>query len=133
VSFSNDLKKFRLKIEKGDDELIQGVEIALFSAVIMDTPVLSGRLRGNWQASFDTPAEGTPDDIDKPGSATINKMSTKVQSQPGGRLTYLANNLPYAVPIEYGLSTGKAPEGMVRKNVVRFQNIVDREAKKRRI
>ncbi len=132
MSFSSDLKSFRLKIEKGDDELIQAVEIALFDAVIMDTPVLSGRLRGNWQATFSTPAEGALESVDKDGRSTVSKMTSKIQSEIGGRLTYLTNNLPYAVPIEYGLSK-KSPEGMVRKNLVRFQNIVDQEAKKRRI
>lgn len=132
MSFAGDLKKFSLKIEKGDAELIQGIEIALFSAVIQDTPVLSGRLRGNWQTTFNTPADGVLSTDDPSGGATKSTMINKVQSEKGGRLTYLANNLPYAIPIEYGLSKGKSPEGMVRKNVVRFQTLVDQEARKHR-
>jgi len=134
MSFSGDLKKFRLKIEGQDDEIVRGVELALFSAVIDDTPVDMGRLKGNWMGSFGSPAQGTLETDDPNGSATKDKMMSLVTGGPkGGRLTYLANNLPYAMAIEYGHSTKKAPQGMVRKNVARFQTLVDEEVKKGRL
>ncbi|WP_256203847.1 MULTISPECIES: hypothetical protein [unclassified Pseudomonas] len=34
------------------------------------------------------------------------------------------NNLPYAIPLEYGHST-QAPAGMVRVTLANFQHIVD--------
>jgi len=41
-----------------------------------------------------------------------------------GQTVYLLNNLPYSVPLEYGHSK-KAPQGMVRMTLARFQQIVD--------
>ena len=35
------------------EKLVRGTLLALSSRIIDDTPVDTGRLRGNWQASFD--------------------------------------------------------------------------------
>ena len=40
-----------------------------------------------------------------------------------GQMAYIINNLPYAIPLEFGHST-QAPGGMVRVTVARFQRIV---------
>lgn len=43
---------------------------------------------------------------------------------------FFTNNLPYAERIEYdGWSRFKAPQGMVRKNVVRWDDIVAAKAR----
>jgi nitroimidazol reductase NimA-like FMN-containing flavoprotein (pyridoxamine 5'-phosphate oxidase superfamily) len=47
-----------------------------------------------------------------------------VQSLTIGQTAYLVNNLPYAVPLEYGHSK-QAPGGMVRITLARFQQVVD--------
>ena len=129
MSFTSDLKKFQVKLSEANDELIQGVEIALFSAVIMDSPVDTGRFRANWQPSINNPDAGLLAEHDPSGQATIGKITTYVQGLSGGRITYLTNNLPYAQRLEYGYS-GQAPQGMVRRNAARFQQLVDEQAKK---
>lgn len=127
MSFAGDINKFNLRLDKATDETIQAVELELFSSVIRDSPVDTGRFRGNWQTSFDAPKAGALDDVDKPGNTTIAKSSGVIKSRNGPRLTYLVNNLPYAVKLEYGYSK-QAPAGMVRKNVKRFQQIVNDKA-----
>lgn len=131
MSFTSDLKKFQVKFSESNDDLIQGVEIALFSAVIMDSPVDTGRLVGNWQATTNNAATGTLENNDPGRQETIGQMTAFVETLSGGRITYFTNNLPYAVPIEYGHSKGKAPQGMVRRNAARFQQLVNEELKKR--
>lgn len=96
--------------------------LRLFGAVVMDTPVLEGTLRGNWRCSADNPL---PTVIEY---RTQNEVMQEIDSiLSGSRMEqdiYLRNNLPYAYPIEYyGHSKIKAPQGMVRKNVRRFQQI----------
>ncbi|WP_085600430.1 MULTISPECIES: hypothetical protein [unclassified Pseudomonas] len=85
---------------------------------------VGGRFRGNWQFSIDTPAEGVLDQIDPSGNVTIAVLRTQVQSLTAGQTAYIVNNLPYAVPLEYGHSQ-QAPGGMVRITLARFQQIVD--------
>ncbi|RON05150.1 hypothetical protein [Pseudomonas brassicacearum] len=85
---------------------------------------VGGRFRGNWQFSIDLPADGVLDQIDPSGNVSIAVLRTQVQSLTIGQTAYLVNNLPYAVPLEYGHSK-QAPGGMVRITLARFQQIVD--------
>ncbi|QAY93648.1 hypothetical protein [Pseudomonas sp. ACM7] len=85
---------------------------------------VGGRFRGNWQFSIDIPADGVLDQIDPSGNVSIAVLRTQVQSLTIGQTAYLVNNLPYAVPLEYGHSK-QAPGGMVRITLARFQQIVD--------
>ncbi|MBC2659951.1 hypothetical protein H7A76_31365 [Pseudomonas sp. MSSRFD41] len=85
---------------------------------------VGGRFRGNWQFSVDAPADGVLDQVDPSGNVTIAVLRTQVQSLTAGQTAYIVNNLPYAVPLEYGHSK-QAPGGMVRITLARFQQIVD--------
>jgi len=85
---------------------------------------VGGRFRGNWQFSIDSPATGELDRIDPSGSETIAALLSQVQALTIGQTAYIVNNLPYAIPLEYGHST-QAPAGMVRVTLANFQRIVD--------
>jgi len=85
---------------------------------------VGGRFRGNWQFTIDTPADGVLDQIDPSGNVSVAVLRAQVQSLTIGQTAYLVNNLPYAVPLEYGHSK-QAPGGMVRITLARFQQIVD--------
>jgi hypothetical protein len=98
------------------NDLHQAIIIGLFTLVIQDTPVLTGRLAGNWIISSDNPASGTFDIVDPNGSKTINKVQDYVSRLDGNFDMFLTNNLPYAYRIEYDGWSSKRPEGMVRRN-----------------
>jgi hypothetical protein len=85
---------------------------------------VGGRFRGNWQFSIGTPAEGELDQVDPAGGVTLAKLRLQVEQLTIGQTAYIVNNLPYAVPLEYGHSK-QAPGGMVRITLARFQQIVD--------
>jgi hypothetical protein len=85
---------------------------------------VGGRFRGNWQFTIDTPADGVLDQIDPSGNVSVAVLMTQVQALTIGQTAYIVNNLPYAVPLEYGHSK-QAPGGMVRITLARFQQIVD--------
>lgn len=85
---------------------------------------VGGRFRGNWQFSIGAPAEGALDQIDPAGGVTLAKLRLQVEQLTIGQTAYIVNNLPYAVPLEYGHSK-QAPGGMVRITLARFQQIVD--------
>lgn len=84
---------------------------------------VGGRFRGNWQFSVGSPVDGVLDQIDATGNVTLAKLKLQVQQLSIGETAYIVNNLPYAVPLEYGHSK-QAPGGMVRVTVARFQQIV---------
>lgn len=125
MSFSLDVAKWAEKARGDIEQLNKAIIIELFTSVILDTPVLEGRLRGNWLITSDDPATGTVNVEDPTGAKTVRKVEDFVRGMSGKHdfSVYLTNNLPYAYRIEYdGWSSVKAPEGMVRKNLIRISN-----------
>lgn len=109
----------------------KGVLIKLFGAVIRDTPVLTGRLRANWQFTVNSPPESATTLIDPSGATTMTKVTAQVQGQVTDKdaAYLLTNNLSYVIPIEYhGHSKVKAPEGMVRRNIIRIAALLKAQA-----
>ena len=101
------------------DQATRAIQVELFSGVIRDTRVDTGRMRGNWQASTMTPIRTEIEREDKSGSATITDMISEVGV---GTITYLTNNLPYV-----GIYEQK--DGMVAKNMARIETIVRKETR----
>ncbi len=115
----------------------------LFEAVISQTPVgqpdywknkppkgySGGLLKGNWQFTKNAPATGELDRKDKDGGATVALMSKGLDSVNFGKdfNFFLTNNLPYAVAIEEGGSPQTPPQGMVRGNLIRITDILNRK------
>lgn len=123
------LGRFRDKALRNIEHTRRVIVIKLFSAVVLDTPVDSGRLRGNWQTTIGSGAKGVLDRLDPSGGAAIGEATSRAANLKGDDSIYLTNNLPYARRIEYEGWSKKAPEGMVRKNVVRFQRLVGEAAR----
>lgn len=132
MSFSADLRRFNRKTKDSLDRTRRIVIIKLFSAVIKDTPVLSGRLRGNWQTTINSPATGVIGVRDE--AAAIAEVQSKVVQSKGSDVVILRNNLPYAYRIEFdGWSKVKAPQGMMRRNVARFQRLLSEAVREGRL
>ena len=127
MSFSQKVARWTYNAGQEIEELQKAIILELFTSVILDSPVLEGRLRGNWLITSGTPGEGVVDVLDPTGNITTRKISNFVRSIDAAENynVYLTNNVPYAYRIEYdGWSHTKAPEGMVRKNFIRIsQNL----------
>lgn len=132
MSFSAQLSRFSRKTTDGLDRIRRIVIIKLFSAVIQDTPVLSGRLRGNWQTSIGSPVTSVIGVRDM--GAAVAEVQSKAQQSQLTDTVFLRNNLPYAYRIEFdGWSHTKAPQGMMRRNVARFQRILNEAVREGRL
>lgn len=141
-TFALDVRAFVEKTKKNNETVMRQVSLKLFSAIIKASPVDTGRFRMNWQAaSGGNTAVGVKSGIDPSGSKAISQMSSVVTRDPNWYEFTLANNLPYANVIEYGGYPGdgpntvggfskQAPQGVVRVNVLRFQQLIDEEAAK---
>lgn len=93
-------------------------------ALVTGKGYVGGRFRGNWQVTVGSPATDAIDRIDKSGNEAIAAAAGAVAGYKAGPAMYIVNNLPYALPLEYGHST-QAPEGMVRISAAEFGSIVE--------
>lgn len=121
------IENFSAKAQEKALKIFKKSIIDLTSDIISDTPVDTGRLKNNWFPSVGAASEQTAE-------ATANEAGDRAESFANSELTldktfYFTNNLPYAFRIEFeGWSKNKAPQGMVRRNVVRWKQIVKRAA-----
>ena len=129
--FTLDVKAFCEKAKKNPEIVMRQVSMKLFSAIILGSPVDTGRFRNNWFASGATPSRETTTYTGKQGTAAISRVSKVITEARGYGWTELTltNNLPYAQRLEYGWSK-QAPVGMVRVNVARFNTLLEQEAAK---
>lgn len=130
-TFAAEVGHFVLKAGSNVERTRRAICIKLFSAVILDTPVRDGQLRGNWQTSVQDPKTGEIDRIDKEGVAALADMKDNLGE--GDVTVWFVNNLPYAARIEYEGWSKQAPEGMVRKNIARINALVKQAVKEGRI
>lgn len=131
MSFTSQIARFSKGTKTKLQKVRRAVTIKLFGAVVMDTPVLTGRLRGNWRLSEGEPNLGITDREDKSGQEVMAEITAGVAASTGSIPIFLSNSLPYAARIEFdGWSHTKAPEGMVRRNVTRFNRLIELEAAK---
>lgn len=110
-AFTLELDKFGTSIPVEAIKAHQRIHDAVRSRVIARSPVDTGRYRASHQSS-----EGEPSTAIGPG--------TQLRiTQAYGR-SYLANNLPYAVPLENGHSK-QAPAGVYAISIEEVRTILE--------
>ncbi|HAG0016127.1 TPA: HK97 gp10 family phage protein [Salmonella enterica] len=141
MGFADKIKQFSVDVPEQLDGAAKKITIDFFSGVIRDTPVDTGRLRGNWQCTIGEAASGELDVTDEQGQETTNRMVQTVNAAPRDFVAYLTNNLAYAAAAEFGLWKDKdgkpangartisgystqAPFGMVGLNVSRINHFI---------
>lgn len=87
------------------------------SQIVQSAPVVSGRLRHNWQTTINQQTSSTLQGTD--GGTPLVSL-TKVSGVNLNDTVYFTNNLPYAEFIEYGDYEGQHSQGEVRKAVAEF-------------
>ena len=131
--FEDAVKRWAQHTGKSLENVATASFLDVAGGVIRDTPVDKGQLRANWRVGIDAPATGQLDITDPSGQMAQADLAAKAPNI-FGRLVYFTNNLPYARRIEYeGYSSIKAPQGMLRININRFTDAVEkaiRESKK---
>ncbi len=101
-------------------EILNNIRVAAAvstcNAIVIGTPVDTGRARANWQPTVNTPAQG------ETGSGT--EASAEFGTSTLNDTLYFANNLPYIEPLEQGHSQ-QQPNGWVRVTVAAGQSALD--------
>jgi hypothetical protein len=92
--------------------------------VVLMSPVDTGRFKGNWQASVDTPKTGELD-VSWP-KESASAAAAHYAMENGARVnatirpysvSWLVNNVPYAIELERGSSKNQAPHGVLAVTV----------------
>lgn len=118
------LDKFNQRIQvvaddvaTGADRLTRAAALAVDKAVVMDTPVDSGRARSNWVANINGPANEAIDAYSpgtKGNTAAENQQKATdqaervVASYKFGDAIHITNNLPYIIALNNGHSSQTA-------------------------
>lgn len=125
MAFTDEFKRAKEAVLKTKTRAVRRTLIHTFQAIVNESPVDTGRFRGNWQLTFDRPAIGTVERMDKGGGAVIAEVAQMIQSYetPLEMEAWFVNNLPYAANLEYG-SSQQAPQGMVRVNIAKVPTVL---------
>ena len=116
--------------KKTTEKTLKEAYARVFTDIVNDTPVDTGRLRGNWQTTLNGVPDGETGDLDPSGDIARGRIQDALNDFKLGDTVYFTNNAPYAEVIEYGHSQQKAPYGMVRINIINFDSIIQSIAEK---
>ena len=109
-------------------KVIRKAPAMLAEDIAMDTPKDTGTANASWTANkggVSTRNDYRLDGARYPQRGTVEAVANSLN--PGDTFSF-ANGLPYIRRLEYGYSP-KAPNGMLRRNVARWQQIVDAAAR----
>lgn len=129
AGFEGSWNKAVYSVKRRTEKTLREAYGDLFTAIIQDTPVDTGRLKGNWQVGINTLPGGETNNLDPDGGETVHNCIEVLGGFKFGDYVFFVNNAPYAELIEYGRSD-KAPYGMVRINIVNFDAICDSAARR---
>lgn len=139
--FGRNIKKWAAKVKKGEDQVIRGAILQVSGMVIKSTPVgnpalwmskppkgyVGGTARGNWMPSINqADMVSNPMIKDKSGVASLKRVAEGVKNATGN-VFYLTNSVPYIMRLEYQAWSTQAPAGMVRVNVLKFNEALRKE------
>lgn len=131
MSFEKSIIEFSALVNKALENVFKDVVIEVGETVITLSPVLTGRFKGNWQLTANTPSNYSLNNYDPDGSSTIAKLINGSESLTTSQVAYIVNNLTYGYEIEtVGWPSGKEPYMPVRTTEGRFHEIVKEAVRK---
>ncbi len=110
------LKELSRRIVRNAEQGPRRIALAALSQVVIATPVLSGRARGNWQVTSGNPVDQETGRDDKSGGATIAAGQAAIAAHQPGAGIILQNNVPYIVVLNTGTSK-QAPEMFIERGI----------------
>ena len=112
------MAEFELIALNQSENAIKAAIVGLCGDIISDTPVDTGRLKNNWFSSVGVASTETTEQTADAARARLEAAVS--QGYKLDKVFYFTNNLPYAYRIEFEGWSKKAPQGMVRRNIVRW-------------
>lgn len=109
------IHEFNIKAMAKSHDKVLSAFIGLSNDIRYDTPKDTGRLRNNWFPSVNSGSNETTESTSDQVMERVKAVKFKL-----GDTLYFTNNLPYAERIEFTGWSKKAPQGMVRKNIIKW-------------
>ena len=116
---ASSIRNVAKNIRGNADLTVRKVALAIDQALVLSTPVDTGRARSNWQVNVAAPAEGVVtsfpkaegDAVGLPGTSGTFAMQAAIANTKGysGGGIYITNNLPYIIPLNDGHSKQAEP------------------------
>lgn len=114
-NFQDFARRIRLRgrqVEERSGKLLRETALRILTQVVQSTPVDTGRARGNWQVTVDSPVSSEITRLDKVGGSTVASGQANMASARSGNTIYISNNVPYIGRLNEG-SSSQAPAGFV--------------------
>ena len=142
MGWSIPLDKLAEKVQLDLETTARKATLDVFTAVVLATPVDTGRARANTNVSYGAPDTTVTGSTDQ---SRAQRELAKVMTLPIGGVTYISNSLPYIRTLEYGgypnppkNPTGKtqggysiqAPQGIFGLAAMQFNDYVKRAISK---
>lgn len=127
MSLTTDLQKIAARNKQKLLKIAQNSIMRVGGAIVMKSPVDTGRFRANWLSAYGAADTDTSESIDKSGGQAIGRLDAKLNGLAVGQVFYFTNSLPYAQRLEYDAWSQQSPAGMVRLSVANWQTIVAEE------
>lgn len=106
------------KIPKNTGKVVRRAAIAGSNALVIGTPVDTGRARGNYVITIGAPRFQVSDNLDPSGSGTLQQAQSVVsQWKVGKGPIFITNSLPYIERLDNGYSQ-QAPNGMSKAAIL---------------
>lgn len=125
-SFERRIRNVAVKVEAGVERTIRKCALAIDQAIVMATPVDTGRARANWIVSISSPTgrinPASPEGEAGSSGAANAQAALNQAAEAIGKYKlsdgsiFIQNNLPYIKRLNEGWSA-QAPEGLVERGV----------------
>lgn len=134
--FSLSLARFAEQTGRNIDEVMRQSVYALLNAILLRSPVDTGRFRGNWNTSIGVPNLTVENktypggSIESRGAAASQESLDEAQKVlatfQGDGVLYLSNGLIYGQELEYHAHSKQAPNGFVRLALREYRRYLQR-------
>lgn len=125
MSWTEQIAQYKGKLREEAEKRYRAAILEVMKSTILDTPVLEGRLRGDWEAFVGTYGRAAKGAMDPSGALAISQCARLVRNVEVTDDVFFVNRMPYAATIEYDGYSKKAPEGMLRRNLVRWKGLLE--------
>lgn len=112
-----DIMQMQKNFMENRNVALRKAAIATGSSLVMNTPVDTGRARGNWQTSIDNPILSEIDRLDQSGQQTNQEVISEAgKFNSSNKSINITNNLPYINKLNSGHSP-QAAAGYIERIV----------------
>lgn len=130
LQFQKQLEEFGVKSRRRMVDAAGNATMKMLENIVLDTPVDTGQAASNWFVGVNEKTDKTTDDTSLNNVKEAHAAISKAKVNPKSVKSFVIyNNLHYIQYLEYGWSV-QAPQGMYRKNIVKWRKILEDEFKK---